>query len=100
MFLSIMIDMTSKEGKMADTTILGVLLRKRTQTSESFQEIISRHGCIIKTRIGIHNVSNNVCSQDGVILLDVIGDNAAISALEKDIMAIDGAEIQKMSFTF
>jgi len=91
---------SSKEDEMADTTILGVLLRKRVQSSESFQEIISRHGCIIKTRIGIHNVANNVCSPDGVILLDIIGDDAEIAALENDIKSIEGAEVQKMSFTF
>ncbi len=85
---------------MADTTILGVLLRKRTRTSESFQEILSRHGCIIKTRIGIHQTSNNVCSPDGVILLDVVGSESDIQALENDIKSLEGAEIQKMSFTF
>jgi len=85
---------------MADTTILGVLLRKRTETSESFQEILSKHGCIIKTRIGIHNVADNVCSSDGVIILDVIGTEADIRALEADIKALKGSEIQKMSFTF
>lgn len=85
---------------MADTTILGVLLRKRTKTAEKFQEILSQHGCIIKTRIGIHNATDNVCSPDGVILIDVIGSESDIKALEDDIKALDGAEVQKMSFTF
>lgn len=85
---------------MADTTVLGVLLRKRTQTSENFQLILSKHGCLIKTRIGIHNASNNVCSPDGVILLDVIGNDSDIEALENDIKALEGAEVQKMSFKF
>lgn len=83
---------------MAKTTILGVLLRKRTITSTSFQDILSRHGCNIKTRIGIHNATDNVCSPDGVILLDVIGEDADIQNLEKDLKNIDGAEIQKMVF--
>ena len=85
---------------MADTTILGILLKKRTKTAESFQEILSKHGCIIKTRIGIHGVSDNICSPDGVILLDVIGTDADITALENDIKSLEGAEIQKMSFNF
>ncbi|OGI04904.1 MAG: hypothetical protein A2Y25_00570 [Candidatus Melainabacteria bacterium GWF2_37_15] len=85
---------------MTKTTILGVLLRKRTVTSPEFQAIISRHGCNIKTRIGIHNASNNVCSPDGVILLDVIGEETDIQALENDLRAVDGAEVQKMVFKF
>jgi len=83
---------------MAKTTILGVLLRKRTITATSFQEILSKYGCSIKTRIGIHNASDNVCSPDGVILLDVIGEDAEIQSLEKDLRNIDGADIQKMVF--
>jgi len=85
---------------MADTTILGVLLRKRMQTAEIFQETLSKHGCKIKTRIGIHNAAENKCSADGVILLDVIGEDSEIAALENDLNAIDGAEVQKMSYTF
>lgn len=85
---------------MANTTILGILLRKRVQTASTFQEILSRHGCIIKTRIGIHNVNDNVCSPEGVILLDVIGSHEEITALIEDIKSLEGAEIQKMSFEF
>lgn len=83
---------------MAKTIILGVLLRKRTVTSPAFQEILSKHGCNIKTRIGIHNAADNVCSPDGVILLDVIGDDGAIQSIENALRNIDGAEVQKMSF--
>lgn len=84
---------------MAYTTILGVLLRKRTITSTAFQEVLSKHGCNIKTRIGIHNANNNVCSPEGVILLDVIGEEADIQNIENDLKSIDGAEVQKMAFT-
>ncbi len=83
---------------MTKTTIIGVLLRKRTLTSTEFQAILSKYGCSIKTRIGIHTASDNVCSPDGVILLDVIGEEAEIKALEAELKAIDGAEVQKMVF--
>lgn len=83
---------------MAKTTILGVLLKKRTVTSPEFQEVLSKYGCSIKTRIGIHNVSDGICSPDGVILLDLIGEESEINALEEAIKAIDGSEVQKMVF--
>ena len=83
---------------MATITILGVLLHKRNEFSQEFQEILSRHGCNIKTRIGIHNASDNVCSPDGIILLDVIGNETEIKALENDIKSLEGTEVQKMKF--
>ena len=81
---------------MAKTTVLGILLKKRLETATKLQEILSKYGCSIKTRIGIHQASDNVCSPDGVILLDVVGDE--VEALEKDLKAIDGADVQKMTF--
>ena len=81
---------------MSKTTILGVLLKKRTETAGKFQEVLSKYGCSIKTRIGIHAASENVCSPDGVILLDVIG--SEVESLEKDLKAIDGADVKKMVF--
>jgi len=83
---------------MSKTTILGVFLRKRTITSAALQEILSKYGCSIKTRIGIHTANENVCSPDGVILLDVIGEASEIAALESELKAIDGADVQKMAF--
>lgn len=83
---------------MKKVTILGVLLSNRVVTSPAFQEVISKHGCNIKTRIGLHQVANDKCSTDGVILLEVIGDDNEINSLTSAIQAIQGAQVQKMSF--
>ncbi|OGI21037.1 MAG: hypothetical protein A2287_05245 [Candidatus Melainabacteria bacterium RIFOXYA12_FULL_32_12] len=83
---------------MEKVTILGVLLANRTVTSPCFQEIISKHGCNIKTRIGLHTVSDGKCSTDGVILLETIGTDEEIESLAKDIEAIPDAQVQRMSF--
>ncbi|MEI7474653.1 MAG: hypothetical protein WCK67_07720 [bacterium] len=83
---------------MAGITVLGVFLSGRHNVAPKFQEVLSTHGCSIKTRIGLHNVADGVCSPSGVILLDVLGSDEEISALEKDILAIEGAQVQKMSF--
>jgi hypothetical protein len=85
---------------MERITVLGVLLANRTSTSQKFQEIISKHGCQIKTRIGLHTVADNKCSIDGVILLEVIGNDEEVECLKADIETIPGAEVQKMVFNF
>jgi len=85
---------------MGKTIILGILLTNRVSTSPAFQEIISKHGCSIKTRIGLHTVSDNVCSPDGVILLELYGDDEETAALEEAIKTIPGADVQKMVFNY
>jgi len=83
---------------MERTIILGVKLHDRIHTSEQFQKIISEHGCIIKTRIGLHHVENGVCSPSGVILLELLGSDEDINNLENSLKTIPNIEIQKMVF--
>lgn len=79
------------------TTILGIRLDKRNQNAIYFQEILSHHGCIVKTRIGLHDVDKNKCSTSGIILLEVIGTAREKSSLEKAIKSIKGVKLQKIT---
>ncbi len=83
---------------MQKIVVLGVKLGQRMNTAQDFQRVISEHGCIIKTRMGLHHVSDGKCSPSGVILLDLIGETHEQDALEKDLKAIPYAEVQKMIF--
>lgn len=79
------------------TTIMGIRLSNRSNTAAKFQEILTKFGCSIKTRIGLHEVSNGVCSPQGIILLEVI-DDSIVAEFEKDLCTIEGIEIQLMKF--
>ena len=83
---------------MEKTVVLGVLLGKRQDSAAKFQEIITKHGCSIKTRIGLHHADANKCPIGGVILLDLIGEDAELQALEDEIKALPDVNIQKMVF--
>ena len=84
---------------MARTTVFGILLNQRNDMAPRFQEIVTKYGCNIKTRIGLHNVSENVCSASGIILLETIGKESEITSLENNLRTLEGAEIQKMVFS-
>lgn len=53
-------------------TIIGIHLKDRNQDAVGLQEILTRYGCSIKTRIGLHDASEGQCAPGGVILLEVI----------------------------
>ncbi len=79
------------------TTIIGIKLNNRLNASPQLQDILSDFGCYIKTRIGLHDVKNNVCKESGIILLEII--NAQIvPILQKALCAIDEIELQQMVF--
>lgn len=79
------------------TTIIGVRLDNRNHTAIEFQKTLTHFGCIIKTRLGLHEVADNKCAPNGIILLEIIDDTEAVS-LEKELSKIEGIEIQLMKF--
>ncbi len=79
------------------TTIMGIRLDNRTQTAVEFQKLLTKFGCIIKTRLGLHEVDANVCAPNGIILLEVIDDVQAVG-FEEELGKIEGLEIRVMKF--
>ncbi|GAA0743391.1 hypothetical protein [Clostridium oceanicum] len=55
--------------------IVAIKISPRNKTAPKVQEILTKHGCIIKTRLGLHEASIKNCSTSGLILLDLIGDD-------------------------
>jgi hypothetical protein len=56
------------------TTIIGVKLEDRLECSVKFQKIITEFGCNIRTRIGLHTSYTGMCSNYGIVLLEVCGE--------------------------
>lgn len=79
------------------TTIMGIRLDNRNDTSVEFQKTLTKFGCIIKTRLGMHDVSDHKCAPNGIIVLEVIDDEEA-KVFEKELCKIEGIEIQIMKF--
>lgn len=78
------------------TTIIGIKLTNRLELSHEFQSILSKFGCAIKTRIGLHSNCSNVCANWGTILLEVI-DESKISELKHELSQLEGTRVQSMS---
>ena len=79
------------------TNIIGIKLAQRLENSQPFQEIITKYGCNIKTRIGLHNTTPVKCDNYGIVLLEVV-DNNVVHYLQNDLLDIDGIEMQIMKF--
>lgn len=55
-------------------TIIGIKLSERNTESITLQEILTKYGCNISTRIGLHHSTREACSNTGMILLDTVDD--------------------------
>lgn len=75
--------------------ILGIKLENRIENSSGFQNILTKFGCDIKTRLGLHEVQENSCTRYGVILLELTKNSPE---LENELKKIENIEIKKMEF--
>jgi hypothetical protein len=78
--------------------ILGVHITDRFKKIPEVQHLFTTYGCNIKTRLGLHEVEK-VCSPNGLILLEMYGDEARCLDMGDKLAEIEGIEVQKMVFT-
>lgn len=83
---------------MEELIVLGVYVKERSKNALAVQSLLTKYGCSIKTRIGLHEVSGDYCSTAGLILLELTGDPNEMKALENELRKIDDIEVQKMIF--
>ncbi len=53
-------------------SILLILVGKRKDDAIKLQQILTAWGCIIKTRLGIHDGVLENCSDEGLLILRII----------------------------
>jgi hypothetical protein len=72
--------------------ILIVSVGQRSNDAPKVQQILSKAGCMIKTRLGIHEASESSCSDEGLIILELAGKQKEIKDLVSQIAAIKSAK--------
>lgn len=83
---------------MKDIWILGVHITDRVKEVSEVQSILTKFGCTIKTRLGLHEVTDNFCARSGLIILELTGNREEFFKLENELLGIDGLEVKKMVF--
>ena len=83
---------------MAKRCVMGVLVTNRVQNAPELQKVLTDCGCQIKTRLGLHDTDANSCSPNGLILLELLGDDSAYAEVETRLKAVKGLQVQKMVF--
>ncbi|MGI6096495.1 MAG: hypothetical protein ACOYBM_00010 [Dethiobacteria bacterium] len=70
--------------------IIGIRVKNRVENAVQFQEALTKHGCKIKARLGLHEVSNDYCANDGIIVLQPCGNKEDVEALVEELNKLEG----------
>ena len=73
---------------------MAILINKRSESAPRVQEILTKFGCIIRVRLGVHEVDS--CSEEGLVLLQLCGDKAQIKDLEEELSSLNLVRVKKM----
>lgn len=69
---------------MAAVTIMAIKLSKRRNEAVPVQETLTKYGCLIKMRLGIHE-AGDACSEEGIILLQLTGSKKEINGFTGEL---------------
>lgn len=76
--------------------IIGIRMDNRVNNVTNFQNVLTNNGCRIRARLGLHEVGDEACANDGMIILQPYGEKAEIDQLVSDLNALDGVNAKLM----
>ena len=78
--------------------ILGLMVKEKEKHAVRLQEIFTKFGCSIKTRLGLNELDIPEAGDAGLIILELMGNMEECGRLENELHTIDGVEVRKMTF--
>jgi hypothetical protein len=79
--------------------VLGIKIIDRIKEAGLTQGILSKHASVITTRLGFHEVTDEICSREAYIILHLNGNPAETDKLSLDLKSLEGIEIREMIFS-
>lgn len=80
---------------MSCYNIMAIILNNRVKNAVKLQDVLTESGCIIRTRLGLHE-AGEACVNEGLIILQLAGSDEEIGALEKKLNGVDGVKAKSM----
>jgi len=84
---------------MKEIRIIGLLITDRIKEAGRTQQALTKYAHVIKSRLGFHEVTEDVCSRIGIVILQLAGSTEECNKLETELNQIGGLEIQRMVFS-
>jgi hypothetical protein len=87
-----------EDGQMR--IIMGILIGHREEEALKVQELLTRYGCYIKTRLGLHDTpGEGTCSSKGLLILEFLpGNEKEVDALEVELKKLESFVVKRMEF--
>ena len=77
-----------------EKSIMIVLIGNRRESAVDVQKVLTETGCFIKTRLGLHDGGLERCSDTGLVILELMGEETAKKTLADKLKVIPHVSVQ------
>lgn len=71
-------------------SVLLVLIGKRNDAAVKVQQVLTGWGCMIKTRLGLHDGVLDNCTEHGMLFLELVGEDEKKEELTRKLSVLPG----------
>lgn len=79
---------------MCKVSTMVIVVGNRVDTATQVQGILTKYGCQIKARLGLHEADEDNCTNFGVIFLQLVGEDDTLKSLEQELCAVPETKAQ------
>ncbi len=74
--------------------VLLILVDHRKETAVDVQKTLTAWGCLIKTRLGLHHGVQKDCTESGLIICELVGEESQILELKRKVELVKGVKAE------
>lgn len=80
-------------------TVMAIMVANRKEEAEKVQKLLTGWGCLIKMRVGLHDQVLENCSDEGLIILELVGDQEKHEELLRKLNVLKGVQAKVMTLS-
>ena len=80
-------------------TVMAIMVANRKDTADKVQKLLTGWGCLIKMRLGLHDQVLDNCSDEGLIILELVGEADKHEELMRKLNVLNGVQAKMMSLS-
>ena len=82
---------------MNERNVILILVGTRSRSAPAMQQLLTKWGCYIRTRLGLHPGTPDQCTDEGLIFLEMVGEPAKHDELIKELSLLEGIKAKLVS---
>lgn len=79
------------------STIMAIIQDNRVETAIKVQDVLTKYGCHIRVRLGLHDAAVCGCTNSGIILLQLCGEEVPVNQIEQELKVIPDVKVKYMT---